>query len=161
MLDPNTIPSLMSDWSIKMPSSMSSWLVKNPTLPYLVICALLVLVVRIAHCMFKTWSVGSGEHGEDIAKWSFKKRFGHAFWGFYHDKLADHWLGAIIGFAEISFYPVLMLTNNLSAIGGWLAIKTAGSWQLWRDNPIAFNRWLVTNLINLAIAYFLTVKWIQ
>jgi len=102
-----------------------------------------------------------GEHGEDLAKLSFFKRFGFAFWGFGRNRLADHWLGALIGFAEIVSYPVLIVTNNTSIIGGWLAIKTAGGWELWHTQPRAFNRFLITNLINLAIAYFLMVRWIQ
>jgi len=150
MSDPNTIPSLMSDWSVK-----------GSTQSYLVMCALLAIIVRVVHCMIKALPTGRGEHGEAPAEWPFIKRFGFAFWGFDRNILTDFWLGAIIGFAEISFYPVLIFTNNLSAIGGWLAIKTAGGWNLWHEQPIAFNRFLVTNLVNLAIAYFLTVQWIQ
>jgi len=129
-----------------------------------------MIMVRVVHCVIKAWSVGvreireSGETkvlGEGLAQLSFVKRFNAALHGFKKNTLPDLWLGAIIGFAEISFYPVLIFTNNLSAIGGWLVIKTAGQWKMWQDNPIDFNRFLVTNLINLVIAYFFTVKFIQ
>jgi hypothetical protein len=160
MPDPNTIPSLMSNWSVKGPT---------PYLPYWLICVLLAISVRVVHCFIKALSVGEYTDNDEknkklkaVAEWPFKKRFGHLLWGFDKENaIADNWLGAIIGFAEISFYPVLIFTNNLAAIGGWLVIKTAGQWKMWQDSPMDFNRFLVTNLINLAIAYFITAKWIQ
>ena len=150
MVDPKSWPSLLSGWSVK-----------TSPLSYLAICALITIMVRVVHCIIKAWSTGAGEHGEDLAKLPFGKRFGAALHGFKKNKLADHWLGPIIGFAEISSYPVLIFTNNLSIIGGWLVIKTAGQWNLWKEHPRAFNRFLITNLINLAIAYFLVIKLIQ
>ncbi len=150
MVDPNSCPSLLSGWSVK-----------TSPFSYFTICALIAIMVRVVHCIIKAWSTGGGEHGEDLAKWPFVKRFAGALCGFGKNKLADHWLGTIIGFAEISFYPVLIFTNNLSAIGAWFAIKTAGGWNLWKEHPRAFNRFLITNLINLAIAYFFTIKLIQ
>ncbi len=152
MPDPNTISSLVGGWSIK-----------GSTLSYLVVCATLAIMVRIVHCIIKAWDVGAKdqEDNKHLADLSFGKRFKLAFYGFDKDKLADLWLGTIIGFAEISFYPVLIFTNNLSAIGGWLAIKTAGGWNVWHEQPRSFNRFLVANLVNLSIAYFLMVNWVQ
>jgi len=148
MPDPTTIPTLMNNWSIDC-------------LPlYLGVCALLALGVRIVHCIIKAWSAKLEDSYKEIANLHFIKRFEYLFGGFGKES-ADHWLGAIIGFAEISFYPVLLFTDNFSAIGGWLAIKTAGSWKMWSDEPRSFNRFLLSNLFNLAIAYFITIRWIQ
>ena len=148
---PNTssYPTLLDGWAV----SISPWL-------YLITCASLSIVVRVVHCFIKALSTGTGEHGRELTNWSFRKRFCAAFSGFGDARIADHWLGTVIGFAEIAFYPVLIFSNNLPVIGGWLAIKTAGSWDLWHKQPRAFNRFLISNLVNLGIAYFVILRWI-
>lgn len=139
---------------------LGGWRVGIPLWWYLLVCAMLSIGVRGVHCFIKALSVGVDEHGPKLARRSFLARFWAAFCGFGRNPLADHWLGTVIGFAEIAFYPVLILTNNLPAIGGWMAIKTAGGWEGWKKQPRAFNRFLISNLNNLAIAYFLTLRWI-
>lgn len=149
MQNSNSCPSLLDGWSVKP----QLW-------EYILICFLLSLAVRFVHCVIKAWSAGYGELGDDLTKFSFCRRLVIALCGFNKTRLADQWLATIIGFAEVSFYPILLSTNNLSVIGGWLAIKTAGGWNQWHEHPIAFNRFLVSNLINLGIAFFLTLKGI-
>jgi len=141
---------LLTGWKLNI--SLGSYLIK---------CALITIAIRIFQCLIKAFQSGLGEHGKEIQTWPYFKRFILAFYGFKHKCLADHWLGALIGFSEISFYPVLIVTDNLGAIGAWLIIKTAGGFKLWENNQRAFNRFLVLNLINLGIAYFVTAKWIS
>ena len=39
----------------------------------------------------------------------------------------DLWLPFIIGFAELVMFPILMAYGAFTAIGGWLALRTAGA----------------------------------
>jgi len=147
MADPNSVPSLLSGWSVKM----SFW-------EYLFMCLLIALGVRVIHCLIKAWGAVHGEFNKKdkkIAGYSFGRCFILALHGCHEEFLSDLWLGTIIGFAEIMFYPLLIFTKDLSAIGGWLAIKTAGGWNVWHEQPITFNRFLIANLINLIIAYII------
>jgi hypothetical protein len=146
MADLNSVPSLLDGWSI----------IKSPW-SYLGICFFIAIVLRVVNAFIKVLSTKYGEHGDELAKVPFLRLMGYALSGF-HKGIADHWLGTTIGFAEISIYPILLITNNLPAIGGWLAIKTAGSWSLWQREPRAFNRFLICNIINLVIAYFLAAR---
>jgi hypothetical protein len=144
---------LVGGWTV----SISPWL-------YLAICIFLALLVRLVHSSIKASSIAVGkaseEHHKDLLNQSFLKRFWASFQGSKKSSVTDLWLGGVIGFAEIAAYPVLIFTNNLSAIGGWLAIKTAGNWDAWHREPRNFTRFLVANLINLGIAYFITMRWI-
>ena len=153
MVDTSSYARLVDGWTL----TISPWL-------YLSYCILLALVVRIIHSYFKAISITVGKDSEEnhkeLRKKSFKERFLASFQGCRKSSVTDLWLGGVIGFSEITAYPVLIFTNNLSAIGGWLAIKTAGNWEAWHKEPRNFTRFLVSNLINLAIAYFITLKWI-
>jgi hypothetical protein len=151
---------LLNGWSL----NISMW-------RYLAICVLATIVVRVVHSAIKALSVvigkpAAGKAQKGISQFgnkqtSFVKCFLAILHGFKKGEFPDLWLGTIIGFAEIASYPVLIFTDNLSVIGGWLVIKTAGQWKMWQDSPIDFNRFLLANLINLAIAYFFIIKFVQ
>jgi hypothetical protein len=81
------------------------------------------------------------------------------FWN--HENLfGDYLLPFFVGFAEAACYPVLLKTGMIEVIGGWLAIKAAGLWRNWGGSRIAFNRFLVANLVLLAFSYFYLAKFI-
>ncbi|MFH1336196.1 MAG: hypothetical protein ABII96_06735 [Candidatus Zixiibacteriota bacterium] len=143
---------------------VGGWTLTISPLFYLFYCIILALLVRVFHSYIKAKSIAVGKESEENHKelrgLPFKERFWASFQGFKKSSVTDLWLGLVIGFAEIATYPVLIFTNNLSAIGGWLAIKTAGNWEAWHKEPRNFTRFLVSNLINLGIAYFITLRWI-
>lgn len=144
--------------------ALFDWTLTIPVLAYLLICAGLSFLVRIVHCFFKAIAIPKfckEKYQKEPFLYDRKKRFLYALHGCKGDsELEDYWLGYIIGFAEVAFYPILIYTCNLSVIGAWLAIKTAGNFTVWRENQIAFNRFLVSNLLNLGIAYFVTLNFI-
>ncbi len=98
---------------------------------------------------------------EPEKEWTFLKAFWECFKGFSQSKAhADLWLNALIGFAELAAYPVLLKTGYLTTIGGWLALKTAGNWSGWKVSRTSFNRFLLSNLLELAIAYFWLTRYV-
>lgn len=132
---------------------------------YLLACILLAIVVRLVHSTIKVYTIGVGEESEDRHKELLEMTRGKRWWASFNGcnkfSLTDRWLGLVVGFVEITVYPVLIFTNNLPVIGGWLAIKTAGGWDVWKKDRIAFNSFLVANLVNLGIAWFIiTLGWI-
>jgi hypothetical protein len=97
-----------------------------------------------------------------VPKQSWRKYFLAAFWPIRTvDDLNDLGLGFLIGFAEIASYPVLIYTDNMSAVGWWIALKIAGGWVGWKDKPTALNRFLLSNLLNMGIAYCLMLRYVQ
>jgi len=151
---------------------VDGWKFNGHPLFYLGTAFVLAVLVRICHSGIKTFSSRAGEHDErniklkgdvnaKISDWPRRKIFLTAFHGFAGTALDDHWLGTIIGLAEILFFPVLIITGNFAFIGGWLAIKTAGGWEAWRKQPRAFNRFLISSLMNITIAYFIMLNVLE
>ena len=77
------------------------------------------------------------------------------FKGVEPNKADDYWFGTLIGLAELYIFPFLIFGNELTVIGAWILIKTAGNWEQWSKRPQHFNRFLIANIINLVIAFFL------
>ena len=137
------------------------WTFKIPLLCHLLYCGLIAIAVRLIQSILRAWSIRRGDHGFALQRDSLGKNFVTCFGGFSNDLLDDLWMPTLIGFAEVVFYPVLIATNNLEVIGAWLIIKTAGTFRLWTISRRAYNRFLVLNIINLAIAYFMARWWIS
>ena len=64
-------------------------------------------------------------------------------------------------FCELATYPVLLRLGYLPVIGGWLALKTAGSWGGWSISRTSFNRFLLNNILELAISYFWLARYVN
>lgn len=131
------------------------------------------LLVRLTLSAFKAFAIGAGEHLQMLPQatagtkvqtidrswiqrfiWAFSSRSGDA-------GIDDYWLPFIIGVAELSAYPVLLSSNRLDVIGGWLLIKTAGQWRIWERSRTAFNRFLVGNLCAFAISYLWLTRFVS
>ena len=149
------------------PFTLPTYTFSIPVWCYLLQCLLGTLVLRVIFFTFRAWAVQRGDFPdsdkEDSWKnWSFKRAFWECFNGFSQDKAhADLWLNAFIGFAELAAYPVFMKLGYMTAIAGWLAVKTAGSWGGWKVSRTSFNRFLLNNILELAIAYFWLVRFVQ
>lgn len=142
---------------------LNGWALSIPLVCYIITCILLSTAMRGVHCIFKALSPGLGPDGEEdkeVESMAFGKRYWAVFKGFGEDSVKDLWLGWIIGVVEVATYPILIVTGNLPIIGGWFALKIAGSWNLWHNNPTHFNRFLVSNLMNVAIAVFITSRFV-
>jgi len=154
----------------------SSWHLTVPWWEYLVCCVVAALVVRGVLCLDKAAAIGTGGHlSEDEMKtpdvqrdleqrgvWVFCKRYWTAFSGFLgHPNIADYWLPAIIGFSEASAYPVLMVLDRCTVIGAWLLIKTAGNWRGWVRSRATYNRYLVGNILVIAISYLWLTHFVE
>jgi len=74
---------------------------------------------------------------------------------------ADLWLPFLIGLAEFLAYPILIRLDAYVLIGGWLAIKSAGNWGGWRISRTSYNRFLVANISNVFISYWLAHLFVE
>jgi hypothetical protein len=140
---------------------IDGWRLNTNIWHYMIVCIIIAIVIRVLHCAIKAKALEGDKIYKALASRPYCKRFWFFFHGFKKHDLADHWLGAIISFSEISAYPVLIFTDNLVAIGAWLAIKTAVGFHSWQNNQLQFNRFLVSNIFNLAAAYFITLRYIS
>ena len=89
------------------------------------------------------------------------------YWSTYWDcwngisgRHVDLWLPFVIGFAELCAYPILMRSQQFQVIGAWLAIRTAGSWRGWASHRTSYYRFLLGNLLNLAISYLFLATYV-
>lgn len=126
-----------------VPTLLRGWKLKKPTGDYLLLCFAIALAIRAIWSFFRAFAAKAGnmdpepdENGSVNQAEVFKDRYwGYCFvcalWGFRGEKLGDHWLGTLIGLAEIMSYPVLILTSNYVIIGAWLALKTGVGFKAW------------------------------
>jgi len=124
---------------------------------YFLWCFLFALAVRAVVFVF-------------LAADNFRKRKAtdpQTYWRTYWDcwngitgRHVDLWLPFAIGFAELCAYPVLMRSQQFTAIGAWLAIRTAGSWRGWTSHRTSYYRFLLGNVLNLAISYVVLSKYV-
>ncbi len=149
-------------------SGLPNWYLSTPPCAYLFRCILATLIIRAIVFAFRAAAVTKGDFPNDEKdpqpgkNWSFEHAFWECFKRFSESKAhADLWLNAIIGFAGLAGYPVLMKTGYLSAVGGWLALRTAGNWGGWKISRTSFNRFLVSNLLELGTAYFWLTRFVQ
>jgi hypothetical protein len=145
----------------------SGWRITIPAGRYFLYCTLATLIARAVLSIFKALAIGVSEHldqeqdGGD-AQQSFRYRYWIAIAGFAgHKNIRDYWLPAIIGFCEAVSYPLLIFLNQGVIIGGWIAIKTAGQWKTWQTSRTAFNRFLVGNLLIVALSFFWLLRYIS
>jgi hypothetical protein len=149
---PTTIPCdpLQSGWQFAPSVSKAR---------YFFLCLVFALVLRLLHSAWRAFAVTRGDFPD--AKESNIKKWGEAFklclGGF--NKFKEHsdlFLPTVIGFFELASYPVLLALGQYSIIGGWVLIKTAGSWTGYKKSRTSFNRFLVFNILTLLLAYWLS-----
>jgi hypothetical protein len=155
---------------------LPDWYLSIPLLCYLSLCVVGSISLRAVFFTFRAWAVRRGDFPDSASNsqkegagspepgegWPFWQAFWECFKGFSEYKAhADLWLNGLIGFAELAAYPVLMKTGYLTAIGGWLLLKTAGSWSGWKVSRTSFNRFLLNNICELGIAYLLLTRYVQ
>jgi len=133
---------------------------------YLILCAFLALLLRIVVCVFRAWAIQRGDfpdsENEPGRGWPFHLAFWECFKGFSRNTAhVDLWLSAVIGFAELAAYPVLLRLGHWSLIGAWLALKTSGQWGGWRVSRTSFNRFLLSNLLNLGLSFFWLARYVS
>ena len=68
---------------------------------------------------------------------------------------------AILGVAETLAYPVLLHQNQLTAIGLWVGLKTAGGWKGWTDSRAEFLRFLIGNILVIGFSIFAAYAFIR
>jgi len=144
------------------PTLISGWKITVPAYKYLLYCAIASLLVRAFLCLFKAADLGKVENGRRHKGKRFWRRYWSTFNGFaVPENLKDYWLTAVIGFSEAAAYPVLIFLNHSTIIGGWLVIKTAGQWTVWKDSRATFNRFLVGNLLMFGMCYFWLLGYVS
>jgi hypothetical protein len=137
----------------------SGWHLSISIFGYLFYCALASLVVRIVSSAIK--ALDGESWFEDYPGKSPREIFLISLSGFGRgETIKDCWFPFFIGFAEFSAYPVFIYFDEIIVIGGWLAIKTAGQWEKWGKSRLIFNRFLVSNIVVLAVSYLWLTKYI-
>jgi hypothetical protein len=141
-------------------SAQCTWMLTISKTQYALLCLAAAVGMRLFICLLKARAIQGGE-ADQGQRW----RFWHAYWvafrGFGGGKIEDLWLPLLIGFSELVAYPVLLKTGQLLVIGGWVGIKTAGSWGAWQTSRTSYNRFLVANILNLAISYFWLSRYVS
>lgn len=141
---------------------MKEYGITNPTC-YIISVVFFVLIIRCLLCVLKAWGIKNGEINDKEGNCKYEqrdgpfwRRWGDCFKGFYlPDKnIDDHWLPAMIGFCELSAYPVLMQQGKWYFIGAWIGVKTASQWGGWSNNRNAYNRFLLANILALSASFF-------
>lgn len=147
-------------------NSIWNWKLSICMSEYLIYCAAFTIFLRVVSCWFRAHAVIRGdfpnsdtEPGTDLLFW---EAFKECFYGFRRSKAhADFWTNAMLGFAELFAYPILLKLDDVAILGGWLAIRTAFSWSGWSVSRTSFNRFLLINVAEIAIAYFWLSQFIQ
>ena len=91
-----------------------------------------------------------------------KLRFSDAFVDRVNDR--PNFQSGIIGFAEALAYPILLHQNQLTAIGIWLGLKTAGAWKGWTESPesrVVYLRLLIGNILVIAFSLVAAYNFIS
>lgn len=120
---------------------------------YIALAALASLIVRVIASLMR-----ASENQNSL----FKKSFFTAFLGCgsSDSKMDDHWQTFIIGFLEISVFPILLASNKAEYIGAWFALKTLPQWGHWKDNRNIYNRFLISNALVLVLSYALAWEFL-
>ena len=146
-LEPSPIP-VLGTWHLSVSSCC-----------YLLACVGFALAFRALFALFRTWAILKGDYPgakPENKPTTFMQAYKWCWWGCNPFKEhSDLWLPTFIGFAEIASFPVLIVLGQYSLIGGWIVIKTAGQWSGWTKSRTSFNRFLLANILNLSVGYFL------
>ena len=159
------------------PPLLSGWSLIINGLCYFIIAVFASIAIRAILAIFKALATADGEHlnyfgkedapdeAKELQDASWLHRAKSSFRGFggppeISASVNDYWLPTIIGIAELMSYPVFLATDNITVIGAWIAIKTAGQWRVWEKSRTAFNRFLVGNILVLFVSYFCLAKYV-
>lgn len=112
------------------------------------------LVVRLIQCYFRTKM--PDVEWQKMKCW---KRYWKAFKG-QDPQVGDHWFPYLLGVAELLAYPILFHFEQVTAIGGWIALKTAGNWGVWQKSRTVFYNFLLGNIYIIFISYFLRTNFV-
>jgi hypothetical protein len=147
-------------------SNLPCWTLSVPTWCYLFQCAVSTVLIRIFIFLFRARAVVIGDFPSSDKEpgkgWTFWRAYWECFKGFGGIPAhADLWLNALIGFFDLAAYPVLFKNGRLDVIGAWLAVRTAGAWGGWQSSRTSFNRFLLSNLLELFISYFWLSRYVS
>jgi hypothetical protein len=114
------------------------------------------MVLRAAHSFVRALAIVNGDYpGANIKnipqdRWTgFKLCFGGVN---KYKEHSDLWLPTAIGLFELAIYPILICLGYYGVLGGWIGIKTAGSWMGYTKSRTSFNRFLLFNILTILIA---------
>ncbi len=143
------------------------WQLTTSWCSYLLICLLIQVSLRAFQSLFKASALKYDDvrEGHKLAEAEKSKGYGRVWWysftSFRFRKNSDLLLPTLIGFVELTAYPILMVIGQYLFIGAWLGIKTAGAWKGWRTSQTAYNRFLLFNLLNLVVAYSILTHFVR
>jgi hypothetical protein len=133
----------------------------NSSICYLISGVWGSLAVRLIQCCIRA-VMPKGEVKED-EKWhamKVRERYWIAFKGWDWES-GDRWLPYFVGLAELLAYPILFHFEQVTVIGGRIALKTSGNWAVWQERRHAFYSFLLGNIVIIFVSYFFMTKFID
>jgi hypothetical protein len=124
---------------------------------------LAAIVIRAALSILKVWEIYIESREPNQAEKQptnatgvparFWKEYGLAFIGIGSKK--DYLQPFILGFLELSVFPVLMATGHWNFVGAWVGFKAIAQATLWKEKREVFGRFLIGTALCLIVSYFL------
>ena len=114
---------------------------------YLVSAAVVSVLIRI---------ISSGLRASEAPK-ERRRAFLGIFHGFQSDGQVtpDYWQPTLLGFLELTIYPILLASGKPEYIGAWLAFKTLPRFGSWEKHRNTYQRFLIGNALVLIFSYAL------
>lgn len=134
----------------------------DPLLSYVLLAGVLSLAVRVVMALLKVPERESGKT-RFISFIKNLKGFGsnREMDDYLFEELDDYLYPFYLGVIEFLSYPVLMAADLWPFIGLWLAFKTVGQWEHWKESRHTFNRFLIGNALVLILSLLIMVGFIQ
>ena len=116
---------------------------------YLVCAAVFSVLIRV---------ILSGLRASEAPK-ERRRAFLRVFHGFQSDGgqvTPDYWQPTLLGFLELTVYPILLASAKPEYVGAWLAFKTLPRFGSWEKHRNTYQRFLIGNALVLVFSYALT-----
>lgn len=140
----------MSDKTITL---LGAWDIEQ-LVCYFSLVVLFDFMIRFASSFLKALEIWGRK-----SKSNFWEMCWTAFKGVGFDKkkemYADYWQPFVLGFLELTAFPVLMATGHWSYVGAWLGFKTLAQATRWKDDRGVFSRFLIGNGLVILASYYL------
>ena len=96
------------------------------------------------------WRLMLGKPIKDIANLSEEEK------GRYR---GDYLVPFILGFIELSAFPILLAAGSQIYIGAWISLKMLAQYKHWSEDPNKFNAFLLGNALVLVLSFAVYVQW--
>ena len=145
--------------------SIWNWKLTISPFWYLLFCALGTLLFQVVLSILGASAFNRGDfldsEKEPGKGWTYRQVSFERIMGLGKSNAhVDFFVDVLIGFTDLAAYPILLRVGELPIIGAWLALRTAGNLIGGTISRTSFNRFLLTNILELALAYFWLSRYV-